>query len=218
MSVTAIIARHGETVTVTRYASSKQSLNLVFSADFVSGNVISLNVNSHAVSVSFTSNQATTLAALATAIEACDGIDTATAGTRQIAIVSEWAGNAIVLTKIKILGGATQPVSSITGVTGGFVDGIYDAGTSSTFTAIMSVQPLNGRELMQIPEELQRTRQLLKGYTTTELFTVETSTSKKADRVTRANGTVYEVQKVEEWGGALAHFKVVMAELNEGLN
>ena len=99
---------------------------------------------------------------------------------------------------------------------GSNVNGDYVAGTATTFAVIMSVQPLSGRELLNLPEG-QRTRNILKGYCATELYTATQAESKKADVVTVGSKS-YEVQFVEHWqeqGGDLDPFwKVHMAEEN----
>lgn len=96
---------------------------------------------------------------------------------------------------------------------GSFVDGDYVNGATSTFTALMCVQPANDRDLIN-QEQAQRSKRWLKGYTDTELETVITATSKKADRVS-FDGKMFEVQHVEQWPGKLNHWKVLMCEVNE---
>lgn len=97
--------------------------------------------------------------------------------------------------------------------TGPFVNGTYVAGATSTFTALMCVQPANDRDLIN-QEQAQRSKRWLKGYTDTELNTVITSSSNKADRVS-FGGKDFEVQHVEQWPGDLNHWKVLMCEVNE---
>ena len=80
---------------------------------------------------------------------------------------------------------------------GSYVNGTYVSGAISTFSAIMSVQPMTGRELLNLPEA-QRTRNIVKGYCPTQLYTAQQSASKKADLVTVGTKT-YEVQNVEHW-------------------
>lgn len=99
---------------------------------------------------------------------------------------------------------------------GSYVNRVYVPGATTTFSVLMSVQPLNGRELLNLPEA-QRTRQWIKAYCATELRTAEQSTGIKADRVT-ANGRVYEVQMVEFWTNPASilapHWRVLLAEVN----
>lgn len=97
-----------------------------------------------------------------------------------------------------------------------YVNGRIQAGAASTFTAKMSIQPLNGRELLNLPEA-QRAKQMAKAYTDVELRTVNEVAKTKADRI--SDGTrVFEVQAVEAWqssGNSIApHWKVLLAEVN----
>ena len=99
---------------------------------------------------------------------------------------------------------------------GSYVGHTYIPGSTSTFSVLMSVQPLNGRELLNLPEA-QRTRQWVKAYCATELRTANQALGIKADRVL-ANGVLYEVQRVEFWtnpASTLApHWKLQLAEVN----
>lgn len=99
---------------------------------------------------------------------------------------------------------------------GAYVNGEYVAGATSTFTTIMSIQPMSGRELLNLPEA-QRTRQYAKGFASVELFTVQTSPSKRADMIA-FQGKNYEVQKVQYWESAgsdiAPHWRVELAEDN----
>lgn len=95
-------------------------------------------------------------------------------------------------------------------------NGAYQPGATSTLSIVMSVQPLNGRELMLLPEG-ERTKQYVRGYTNTQLYTAQQSSSKKADRIS-VDGVTFEVQKIEKWESASMsiqpYWKVVMAEVN----
>lgn len=96
------------------------------------------------------------------------------------------------------------------------VRGVLTAGATSTLTITMSIQPLKGSELLNLPEA-QRKRTLCKGYTATELRTVDQSGQIKADRIVDG-AKVYEVQSSQPWessDGILAPFwKVILAEVN----
>lgn len=100
--------------------------------------------------------------------------------------------------------------------TGTYTSGTFVAGATSTFSAVISAQPLTGKDLLNLPEA-QRTRNYLKGYSATELFTAQQSSSEKADIVT-IDGVDYEVQTVEYWtseGNTIDPFwKVRLAEVN----
>ena len=94
---------------------------------------------------------------------------------------------------------------------GTMTDGRWVAGVPSTFDAVMSIQPLNGDDIEELPEG-QRTRNIIKGYTATELQTTNEGSGIKADVVTY-NSKTFEVQTVERWRGDLNHWKVLMTEL-----
>jgi hypothetical protein len=95
-------------------------------------------------------------------------------------------------------------------------NGAYQPGATSTINIIMSVQPLNGRELILLPEG-ERTKQYVRGYTNTQLYTAQQAASKKADQ-TSIDGVTFEVQKVEKWEATnmniQPYWKIVMAEVN----
>lgn len=100
--------------------------------------------------------------------------------------------------------------------TGGYENGSYAAGSTSVSSIRMSVQPLGGRDLLNLPEA-QRTKIMMKGYCADQLLTAQSSPSQKADVITH-NGIDYEVQAVEPWtsgGSTIAPFwKVTLAGLN----
>ncbi len=74
---------------------------------------------------------------------------------------------------------------------GTYVNGVYVDGAVSTISAIGSIQPLSGREQLSLME-LQHAKEIYKLYTSTEVFTVDEGTGKKADLVS-FRGKVYEV-------------------------
>lgn len=100
---------------------------------------------------------------------------------------------------------------------GSYSNGIFVTGATTTSTIKMSIQPINGKELLNRPEA-QRTKRIMKGYTDTQLYTAELSPSKQADRITDTDGSIYEVQKVENWTSFASdiapHWKVELAEVN----
>jgi len=209
-----LINEFSETLTVTRYAESIQTLVLTFDADFVTSNLIDLDIDLTAITqVPFNADHATTLADLATEIALSAKVTSATvSGAREITIVSADEGSDLLMNGIVVSGGASQASGSVN-QTGGYVDGEYEEGSTSTFDIEMSVQPLQGRELQLLPEG-ERTRRYVKGYTVTRLYTAIEATSKKADRV-GYDSTNFEVQSVERWvDGELEHYKVLMAEVN----
>jgi hypothetical protein len=90
---------------------------------------------------------------------------------------------------------------------------VMSDGATSTFDCVMAVQPDQEDQLSNSPSG-QRTRNVLKGYTATELFTAEISPTKNADRVT-VDGVVYEVQGIKKYVGDLSHWKVRLVEMGE---
>jgi len=99
---------------------------------------------------------------------------------------------------------------------GSYVNGVFVEGSTTSISATISMQPLNGRELLNIPEA-QRNREFLKGYSSVQLYTVELSPSQKADVITY-RGNQYEVQSVEEWRSSNntiePYWKIRVAKVN----
>lgn len=73
---------------------------------------------------------------------------------------------------------------------GSHVAGRFVPGTGTDFSAGGNIQPLNGRELLQLPEG-DRKREAKKIYTAFAL--------QNKDIVTRTSGVKYEVQAIEDW-------------------
>jgi hypothetical protein len=99
---------------------------------------------------------------------------------------------------------------------GSFVSGRWVDAAESSFSAVMSVQPLGDKELLLL-EEGQRTRRTLKGYTSALLKTGDKAAKTSPDRVLY-DGAEFEVQRVEKWVdgdiGDVDHYKVYLAEVN----
>lgn len=99
---------------------------------------------------------------------------------------------------------------------GSYVDHVFVPGDIEESEFLISVQPLEGRELLNFPEA-QRSRQFLKGYTAIELKTVDEANKRRADLVV-INGYTYEVQRVEYWTSRgvsiVPYWKVYLAEMN----
>ncbi len=84
---------------------------------------------------------------------------------------------------------------------GAYVNGHYVTGAESNYSALASVQPLSGEEILQLPEA-DRKRESLKMFTPSEI--------KVNDTVTRA-GRNYEVQKVMDFSAhRIPHYEAVM--------
>lgn len=99
---------------------------------------------------------------------------------------------------------------------GSWVNGYYQGNGTTEIETTMSIQPLNGRELINMPEA-QRTKQYMKGYSYIELFVADEVNKRDCDIISY-DGKDYEVQSVEKWKSlnsvAATHYKVLLAEVN----
>ena len=109
-----------------------QQQTIDFDADFVTGNTIDLNIDGVAVTqTTFTSDQATTLAALATNIQAHASVASCTTtGARQVTVTAQTAGVPITISDIVVAAGASQAVGT-TAVT------VANVGITEDLTAII---------------------------------------------------------------------------------
>lgn len=107
------------------------------------------------------------------------------------------------------------PVTIRTFAPGQYVDGLWINGLPTDFEDRMSVQPLVGKDLLNLPEA-QRSKRLMKGYIATLLKTVSEVDGSRADQVFY-DDVWFEVQTVELWKDgkdSLDHWKVILAEVN----
>lgn len=96
---------------------------------------------------------------------------------------------------------------------GAWVNGYFVPGSSVTIDVMMSIQPLNGTELVNLPEA-QRTRRTVKAYSADRLFTSDQIAGTAADRVAY-DGRVFEVHDCQNWTPMdLDHWKCVLVEVN----
>lgn len=94
-------------------ANVQGEITVSYSADFVTGNVINLTVNGEAIAaVTFDTDQATTAAALELAVEAIEGVATATVVGNDLAVLFETGVDGSVADSV-VTGGASQPTSTI---------------------------------------------------------------------------------------------------------
>jgi len=94
-----------------------------------------------------------------------------------------------------------------------YVNGKAVAGAESDVVVNGSLQPMNAREVMLLPEG-QRTRENLKIYTDTVLNPAEKETGKPADRLT-IGSYVYEVTGMENWTQSdIPFYKVILTKAN----
>jgi len=98
--------------------------------------------------------------------------------------------------------------------------GTYDArgfyvggGAASTINTTASVQPASSKDLLLLPEG-ERTRETIKVYTGTELFTANIAASRPADRLAY-DGRVFEIMNVSTYKmGQLDHTKALASAVN----
>ena len=85
--------------------------------------------------------------------------------------------------------------------TGAYVNGHYVEGAASSSTIDANIQPLSGKEILQLPEA-DRTRESLKGFSVSEI--------RVNDIITRSSKN-YEVQKVADYSvHSIPHYEAVM--------
>lgn len=123
ISVTAEQAVTADDPVYVRYAGRNQVQTVVFSADVVTGNSIALTVNGTALTQAFTTDNATTLAALAVQIAAVAALPTAVSdGTHTITVTASTHGVPVVITGGLVTGGASQPTIAVTQTVVGVLD------------------------------------------------------------------------------------------------
>ena len=91
---------------------------------------------------------------------------------------------------------------AVTRKTGSYIDGIYVPGTDSNFSVKGNCQPVSGEDVLQISEG-DRTKQLLKIYTKTEL---------KINDIVTVDSKLFEAHPVQNWTRQvrLAHYKTIL--------
>ena len=90
---------------------------------------------------------------------------------------------------------------------GSYVNGRFVPAVAVETVTEGNIQPLNGKELLQLPEG-DRERQTGKIYTAYAL--------ENGDIVTRSDGSRHEVQAVEDWTAfSLAHYKARLVRVLE---
>jgi hypothetical protein len=107
----------------------------------------------------------------------------------------------------------SEPITITRKAAGSYVNGIFVAGAVSSISATASVQPLNGREQVTL-SELQRAKETLKMYTSTEVFVSNEAAGRSADLVS-LRGRVYEVQRVEPWEYDFSFFKAILVRVEQ---
>ncbi|MCK5603481.1 hypothetical protein KAR91_16470 [Candidatus Pacearchaeota archaeon] len=99
---------------------------------------------------------------------------------------------------------------------GSFVSGTWVQGVSlGAFEMTCSIQPLSGKDLMNLPEA-QRTKRTKKVFSECELKTADLATQKPADRFT-FGGITYEVHNVLDYtDNNITHYEVIGVEIDAG--
>lgn len=196
-----ISALFTETITLARYGSE---FTLTFSANLIAGNSVTLNVNGVAVGpVVFATSHALTMAALAVAIAATAAVATATVSGRVITMTK--ASDDLSVINVIVTGGVSQPTAALAG---GYIAGTMVPPVPTSLTLTASVQPVKGRELLNFPEA-QRTKGIIKIYSTTAMQTANEAAGTKADIVTY-QGKQWEIHEVNYWPHlSQAHYKAI---------
>lgn len=96
---------------------------------------------------------------------------------------------------------------------GKYVLGKYHAGTERSFTVLGTIQPMDAKSMLLLPEG-ERTKETIRIYTGTELMTVDLKTGRKADVVTY-RFREYEVHSVKFWESLIPHFQIIAVQRNK---
>lgn len=104
---------------------------------------------------------------------------------------------------LNLASGSYTVTRSAPGSTGS--DGRWVAGATSPLTIMASVQPLNGRDLLRLPEG-ERTTERVKVYSPMQLFVP--GAGQDADVITVA-GIQYQIETAEQWGANGAYWKMI---------
>ncbi|NQY74605.1 MAG: hypothetical protein HRT90_07565 [Candidatus Margulisbacteria bacterium] len=100
---------------------------------------------------------------------------------------------------------------------GTIIRGRYQKGDETTFTIQAVVLPVNGRERLLLPETI-RTTEMVRIYTTENLFTTNEAHSKLAD-IILWRGNKYQIQKVESWTKTdLPHYVSLAVKIEKDVN
>lgn len=132
-----------------RHSGKFQVQTITFSANIITGNTISIDVDGVTLTQAFDTNNATTVAALAAQIQAEPGVSTAASnGTDTITVTSAVKGTEVVLDNEGITGGVSQATITIAETTAGIANadrGLFrNDGDSSTAKQITQAKFLKG--------------------------------------------------------------------------
>lgn len=108
------------------------------------------------------------------------------------------------------------PVTVERSSAGSHVNGIYQAGEVEIIETVMSIQPLNGREVIKRAEG-HRERNYMYAYSPIELYVTDQQLKRMNDKI-NYNNKVYEVLESEFWDSSnlsiAPHWKCLIAEVN----
>jgi len=113
---------------------------------------------------------------------------------------------------VSILGRAPYTLTRYSGGSRN-ADGEWSSGSSATSTIYLTVQPMSGEELQQLPEGL-RARRAYKAYGADALRVADVDGVLEADRVT-IDGRVCMVLDVDRQRSIIAHYKTLLVAVPE---
>ncbi len=109
----------------------------------------------------------------------------------------------------------TEPLTLSRWAAGSYISGAWVNGAVTTSTIKANEQPVTEHMLQRLPEGA-RQRGVKAWITKTELRTSNQTTATAADRLTNAEGLVFEVDLVDHYArGPLKHYEVVATRVQE---
>ena len=179
----------------------------VLSTVLITGNVVNITYNGVVLNpITFTTNVATTMALIQVALQAQPNVDQVDISSDNLTItVVPLEPNLSVINSFTVMGGASQPTITV-----------YNSPFIINATA--SVQPVKGKEVLLVPEG-RRDREVLKMYTSTEIYGV---TTQNPDQIQIIKSpfypTVFEVVLIDEWENntnfnIVNHYKYICMKL-----
>lgn len=179
----------------------------VLSTVLITGNVVNITYNGVVLNpITFTTNVATTMALIQVALQAQPNVDQVDISSDNLTItVVPLEPNLSVINSFTVIGGASQPTITV-----------YNSPFIINATA--SVQPVKGKEVLLVPEG-RRDREVLKMYTSTEIYGV---TTQNPDQIQIIKSpfypTFFEVVLIDEWENntnfnIVNHYKYICMKL-----
>jgi len=101
-------------------------------------------------------------------------------------------------------------------VGGTWSNGLYTKGATTEISIEGSVQPVNGEDLLNLPEA-QRSKGVLKIFTDVKLYTVSTKNNFMAD-ILEYKGDKYEVQEVKDYSDYFfSHYRAILTKVEDNI-